>query len=64
LIGDLLEGLEPMTAGAPGWRGLDYWRVVTIGGHDPVAVARDWTLLDVWNASYQLQIKACLEAMG
>lgn len=46
-----------------GWRGWDFWRVVTIGGISPKIVLTEWTLADVWEYSYHLQVRTVLEAI-
>lgn len=40
----------------PGWRGRHFWIVTTRGGHSLAEVSRTWTVIDVVDASYQLQL--------
>lgn len=44
-----------------GWRGWQFLWVTTIGGHDPTEVAANWTVCQVFDAYYDLQLKRLLE---
>lgn len=63
IINDALPDGETKPLGA-GWRGWDFWRVVTIGGISPIIVRRTWTVIDVWEYSYQLQIRSLFDSLG
>ena len=40
-----------------GWRGLEFWYVHTIGGHDPQTMAARWGVRDVHDAYYDLRLR-------
>lgn len=60
VIESLANGLED----DPCWRGWDFWRVTTSGIVDAVTVLRSWTPIEVWRASFDLQVKSLLEGMA
>ncbi len=58
VITALVDGL----ADAPGWRGLEFWRVTTIGGISPLEAAR-WRLADVVLHSHHIRLRALLDSL-
>lgn len=37
-----------------------FWFVTVLGGHDPVRVATEWSLVDVYDAYYSLRVKSAM----
>lgn len=44
------------------WRGWSFWLVTMRGGYNPAEVARDWTLLEVIDCGFDLQLRASLDS--
>jgi hypothetical protein len=58
MMDKLAEGLKGTR-----FRGSAFHWVTTIGGHDPTVVERDWDLVQLYDAYYDLRIKDLMESV-
>jgi len=42
------------------WRGWEFWTVTTVGRFAPNEVAENWSVVDVFETHFALQIKGLL----
>jgi len=57
----IIETLAKGLAVDKRWRGWEFWKVTTHGHRDPIDVAENWTICDVLDEYYALQIKGLVQ---
>ena len=52
-LADVSEALDGLR-----FRGWEFWYVTVIGGYNPVEVAREWSMVDVFDSYFDLRVKS------